>query len=227
MEIFMKHILIVEDDKDIQELLTSFLSNEGYSTRLANDGLEAITAFHEVNYDLILLDIMLPKLGGYGVCEYIRKTSDVPIVMLTALDSELDQIKGFHYKIDDYITKPFSIHILIRKIEAILRRSISIVENKKILYKDLLVDPDTFTVTVRNQNVLLTPREFGILLTLLENKGRVLSRQQLLDSLWKYDFYGDERVIDTHVKNLRRKLGVDYIETIRGFGYKIGSENQK
>jgi len=195
---------------------------------LAYDGLEAVTVFPKTDYNLILLDVMLPKIDGYGVCEFIRNTSNVPIIMLTALDSETEQLKGFNYKIDDYITKPFSIHILMKKIEAILRRFVNnTVENKKIIYKDLIVDSDSCTVSINGENILLTPREFGILIALLENKGRVLSRQQLLDSLWKYDFYGDERVVDTHVKNLRRKLNVEYIETIRGFGYRIDYENKK
>ena len=224
----MGHILIVEDDKDIQELLSSFLINAGHEITVAGDGLESIAIFTSGNYDLILLDIMLPKLDGYGVCEYIRNTSGIPIIMLTALDSEHDQIKGFDYKIDDYIAKPFSIHILLRKIEAILRRiSSQPAEHKKTIYKSMVVDSDNCTVKVNSKSILLTPREFGILTTLLENKGKVLSRGQLLNSLWKYDFYGDERVVDTHVKNLRKKLGVDYIETMRGFGYRIDHENQK
>jgi len=224
----MGHILIVEDDKDIQELLSSFLINAGHEITVAGDGLEAIAIFTNGNYDLILLDIMLPKLDGYGVCEYIRNTSGIPIIMLTALDSEHDQIKGFDYKIDDYIAKPFSIHILLKKIEAILRRiSSQPAEHKKTICKSMVVDSDNCTVKVNSKSILLTPREFGILTTLLENKGKVLSRGQLLNSLWKYDFYGDERVVDTHVKNLRKKLGVDYIETMRGFGYRIDHENQK
>lgn len=222
----MRKILIVEDDKDIQVLLTTFLANEGYHITITNDGVDAITEFSKSNYDLILLDLMLPKINGYGVCEYIRKYSNIPIIMLTALDTEHDQMKGFEYSIDDYITKPFSIQILIKKIEAILRRSSkSNSKNNKILYRDLIVDPDNCTTSIKGKSILLTPRELGLLSVLLENKGRVLSRQQLLDSLWKYDFYGDERVIDTHIKNLRRKLNVDYIETIRGFGYRIDIEN--
>lgn len=222
----MKKLLIVEDDKDIQELLTSFLVNEGYEITIASDGVEAITEFPNYNFDLILLDIMLPIINGYGVCEFVRRSSNVPIIMLTALDSELDQIKGFEHNIDDYITKPFSIQILIKKIEAILRRtSNNNSNNTTIAYKDLIIDPDNCTTSVKGENILLTPRELGLLLILLENRGRVLSRQQLLDSLWKYDFYGDERVIDTHIKNLRRKLNVDYIETIRGFGYRIDNNN--
>lgn len=222
----MMRILIVEDDKDIQVLLSTFLANEGYQLTIASDGVEAITEFTKDKYDLILLDLMLPKIDGYGVCEYIRKSSNVPIIMLTALDTEHDQMKGYKYSIDDYITKPFSIQILIKKIEAILRRYLNYnPDTNKIIYRDLIIDTDNCTTLIKGKNILLTPREFGLLTVLLENKGRVLSRQQLLDSLWKFDFYGDERVIDTHIKNLRRKLNVDYIETIRGFGYRIDTEN--
>lgn len=221
----MEHILVVEDDKDIQELLVSFLENDGYQVSLANDGVEAISIFTDKQFDLILLDIMLPKIDGYGVCEFIRKDSDIPIIMLTALDSEQDQIKGYEYKIDDYITKPFSVHILINKVQAVLRRTSKTTLNKRIYYQDLLVDVDNCKVMVKGQEILLTPREYSLLNTLLENRGRVLSRQVLLDSLWQYDFYGDERVVDTHIKNLRQKLEVDYIKTVRGVGYRIEKEN--
>ena len=177
----MQHILVVEDDLDIQELLKNFLQEVGYEITIASDGMEAIVLFSSMHFDLILLDIMLPKINGFAVCELIRKQSQIPIIMLTALNGEEEQIKGLDLQVDDYITKPFSMPILVRKIAAVLRE-------------------------------------------LLLNQGRVLIRQNLLSRLWKYDFYGDERVVDTHIKNLRKKLGIDFIQTIRGVGYKIDKE---
>ena len=196
----MQKILIVEDDLDIQDLLKNFLQEVGYETAIARDGMEAISLFSSAHFDLILLDIMLPKIDGFTVCELIRRQSQVPIIMLTALNGEEEQIKGLDLQVDDYITKPFSMPILIRKIAAVLRRSTTI--------------PDQEHQTISE-----------VLRELLLNQGRVLTRQNLLDRLWKYDFLGDERVVDTHIKNLRKKLGIDFIQTIRGVGYKIDRES--
>ena len=224
----VQKILIVEDDRDIQELLQEFLKEAGYMVDIAVDGVEAIAMFNANTYDLILLDIMLPKITGYSVCELVRKQSQVPIIMLTALDSESDQIKGLDLQADDYITKPFSMPILMRKIAAVLRRSNRNNDNNtSIYYKDLTLDLDGYRVYVRDVEYELTQREFDVLKELLVNQGKALSRQYFLNKLWKYDFYGDERVIDTHIKNLRKKLDIDYIETIRGVGYKIEKEGKE
>lgn len=223
----MVKILVVEDDLDIQELLQNFLQEAGYEITLAQDGVEALRIFSSEPFDLILLDIMLSKIDGFGVCEVIRQRSQVPIIMLTALNGEEEQIKGLDLQVDDYITKPFSLPILIRKIAAVLRRSATPPndECQKISYQNLILDCDGYTATV-NQNVYeLTRREFEILKELLTHQGRILTRQNLLNKLWRYDFYGDERVVDTHIKNLRKKLGIDFIQTIRGVGYKIDKEN--
>ena len=223
----MQKILIVEDDIDIQELLRNFLQEVGYEISIANDGMEAISLFSTIQFDLILLDIMLPKIDGFTVCELIRKQSQIPIIMLTALSSEDEQIRGLDLQVDDYITKPFSMPILVRKIGAVLRRSSMIPEqeHQTIAYKNLVLDMDSYTAVVDGASFDLTQREFEVLRELLLNQGRVLTRQNLLDKLWKYDFYGDERVVDTHIKNLRKKLGIDFIQTIRGVGYKIDKEN--
>lgn len=223
----MQKILIVEDDIDIQELLRNFLQEVGYEISIANDGMEAISLFSTIHFDLILLDIMLPKIDGFTVCELIRKQSQIPIIMLTALSSEDEQIRGLDLQVDDYITKPFSMPILVRKIGAVLRRSSMIPEqeHQTIAYKNLVLDMDSYTAVVDGASFDLTQREFEVLSELLLNQGRVLTRQNLLDKLWKYDFYGDERVVDTHIKNLRKKLGIDFIQTIRGVGYKIDKEN--
>ena len=223
----MQHILIVEDDLDIQELLRNFLREAGYENTIVSDGMEAIASFSASHFDLVLLDIMLPKIDGFTVCELIRKQSQVPIIMLTALNGEEEQIKGLDLQVDDYITKPFSMPILIRKIAAVLRRSTMIPdqEHQTITYQDLILDLDSYSASVNGKSHELTQREFEVLRELLLNQGRVLTRQNLLDRLWKYDFLGDERVVDTHIKNLRKKLGIDFIQTIRGVGYKIDKEN--
>lgn len=223
----MNKILIVEDDPAIQALLHDFLNEAGYDTTLASDGVDALAKYSEQQFDLILLDIMLPKIDGYGVCSVIRQKSDVPIIMLTALDSEQEQIKGLDLQVDDYITKPFSMPILIRKIAAVLRRSAKQQDiPQTITYKDLTLDLAGYKVYTGEEGIDLTPREFEILRELLTHQGRILTRQNLLQTLWKYEFFGEERIIDTHIKNLRKKLGAaDYIETIRGVGYRIDKEN--
>lgn len=219
----MPKILIVEDDFDIQELLEIFLQENAYETATANDGIEAITLFNNNQFDLILLDIMLPKIDGYTICELIRKQSNIPIIMLTALDSEEQQIKGLDLQIDDYITKPFSMPILLRKIAAILRRSNQGTINSPhtIQYQNLVLSLDGYTVKVDEKSFMLTQKEFELLRELLTHQGQVLTRQSLLNKIWKYDFYGDERVVDTHIKNLRKKLDINFIQTVRGVGYKI------
>lgn len=225
----MAHILIVEDDLDIQNLLKNFLQEVGYKTTIASDGIEAISFFSSAHFDLVLLDIMLPKIDGFTVCELIRKQSQVPIIMLTALNGEEEQIKGLDLQVDDYITKPFSMPILIRKIAAVLRRSMMFPdqEHQTISYKNLILDLDSYSASVNGEAHELTQREFEVLRELLLNQGRVLTRQNLLDRLWKYDFLGDERVVDTHIKNLRKKLHIDFIQTIRGVGYKIDKESER
>lgn len=223
----MQKILIVEDDLAIQALLHDFIQEAGYDIVLAADGVEALAKYSEQAFDLILLDLMLPKIDGYGVCEVIRQKSDVPIIMLTALDSEQNQIRGLDLQADDYITKPFSMPVLLRKIAAVLRRTARQNEMPQTLsYKTLTLDLGAYRVYSEQGNIDLTPREFEILRELILHKGRILTRQNLLQMLWKYEFLGDERIVDTHIKNLRKKLGeADYIETIRGVGYRIDKEN--
>lgn len=221
----MQKILIVEDDMDIQELLQNFLQEAGYQTVPAKDGVEALSLFSG-EFDLVLLDVMLPKIDGFAVLELIRKESNVPIIMLTALSGEEEQIKGLDLQVDDYITKPFSMPVLVRKIAAVLRRSSPGKEkNQTISYQGFILDLDSYAAKANGKTYGLTQREFEVLRELMLHQGRVLTRQNLLEKLWKYDFYGDERVVDTHIKNLRKKLGIDFIKTIRGVGYKIDKED--
>ncbi|MEM1485621.1 response regulator transcription factor [Oscillospiraceae bacterium PP1C4] len=217
----MKRILIIEDEPDIQEMLCAYLRDAGYDTGVAGDGVTALELYHKGKWDLLLLDLMLPKIDGYGVCELVRRESAVPIIMLTALDAEENQIRGFDLQIDDYVTKPFSTQILLRKIAAVLRRVSGKTELHQLIYKDITLDLDDYRVSVAGQPLELTTREFELLRELLQNQGRVLTRSMLLGRLWNYDFLGDERIVDSHIKNLRKKLDRDYIETVRGVGYRI------
>lgn len=222
----MKKILIVEDEPDIQEILETYLQHAGYETTLAGDGVEALEKFQEGAFDLVLLDVLLPKIDGFGVCECIRRTSNVPLLMLTALDGEEEQLRGFGLEIDDYVTKPFSMPILLQKIRAILRRASGTGEENRLLrYRDLTLDLDGMEAVLDGRSLDLTVREFELLQALIASPGRVFTREVLLAKLWDYDFFGDERVVDSHIKNLRHKLGVDYIETVRGAGYRVAKEN--
>lgn len=217
----MKHILVIEDDQDIQEMLRFFLEDNGYKITISDNGVDGFTKFREGDFSLILLDILLPKIDGYAVCELLRKESNIPIIIITALTSEENQIKGLDLQADDYITKPFSMPILLRKIDAVLRRSGNTENANMLTYKNLTLELDNYRAYVNNLPVDLTKREFEILRELLENQGRVLTREILLERLWQYEFYGNDRVVDNHIKNLRRKLSVDYVETIKGVGYRI------
>ena len=219
----MKRILIVEDEPDIQELLRAYLEDAGYETAAAGDGAEALALFGARDFDLVLLDLMLPKIDGFGVCERIRRQSRVPILMLTALDGEAEQLRGFGMDADDYVTKPFSMPVLLEKIRVILRRSGG-GEEAVLRYRDLTLDPDAREALMAGRPLDLTAREFELLRTFLAAPGRVFTREMLLARLWGYDFFGDERVVDSHIKNLRRKLGRDYIETVRGVGYRAAKE---
>ncbi len=221
-----KNILVIEDEKSIQNILKAFLEDAGYSVVLTDDGMAGIAEFHKSPYDLVLLDIMMPKLDGYTVCEMIRNERDTPVILLTALDDEDSQMKGFDLLADDYITKPFSMPLVLRRIEAVLRRAKSTEYSSNILtYREIQLDTENYKVFVSGQEIVLTAREFEILRLFMENQGRVFTREQLLDMIWNYDYMGDDKIINTHIKNIRKKLGVDCIETIRGVGYRIDKEN--
>ena len=218
----MEKILIIEDELDIQELLKNYLEEEGYETEQALDGIEGIGKFRKENFDLILLDVMLPKVDGFGVLEMIRQESEIPVIMLTALDDEAYQIKGYDLKVDEYVTKPFSINLLLKKIEAVLRRYGKSMKKDGIFsYRKLKLNSESYQAWMENEELSLTQKEFELLREFLLNQGRVLTRGQLLDAVWGMDYFGEERIVDTHIKNIRRKMKEDYIETIRGVGYRI------
>lgn len=221
----MKKILIIEDETAIRKILSEPLSCAGYEVTEASDGLEGINAFHRQKFDLILLDILLPKIDGYTVCEMIRQESRVPIILLTALDAEADQIKGFDKLADDYITKPFSVRLVLKRVEALLRRSAEDTETDVIRFREITLSETERQVYVFGNKIPLTHLEYEILLLLLKNRGRVFTRDELLNYVWGYDFAGYEKGVNFHIMNLRKKLNVDYIETVRGVGYKIAKEN--
>ncbi|RDY23519.1 DNA-binding response regulator [Romboutsia maritimum] len=214
-------ILVVEDDASIQELIVEFLSAEGYDVNYVNDGLEGVKKFKEKEYDLIILDIMMPNLDGYSACKMIRKSSNVPIIFLTALNEEVNQLKGFELECDDYITKPFSFNLLIKRVEAILRRSGKSDNGKFILFEKLRLDLDTYMASIDGNNIELTLKEFNILKTLIQKYPQVITRESLLDSIWGYDYYGDTRIVDAHIKNIRKKITLPYIKTVKGIGYTL------
>ena len=222
----MKKILITEDEPEIREVLYNYLTNEGFEVDLAEDGVQALSMFAAKNYDLVLLDIMIPKIDGYNVCEVIKKQSDVPVVFLSALSDDKSQIKGYDLMADDYVTKPFSMPVLVRKINALLRRNErTTAKDRIIICGDLIIDPDMMEARVNGKEVELTSKEFDILATLAKNPGRIYTREILLNLLWDYNSLVDERIVDSHIKNLRHKLGGDYIETVRGRGYRIAKKD--
>ena len=220
-------ILIVDDETEIADLVELYLQNEDFLVYKFYDAEEAWNFMEKEELDLALLDIMMPQISGLELCKRIRERYNYPIIMLTAKGAEIDKIQGLTLGADDYITKPFSMPILLRKIAAVLRRSKRGEDEKPqiITYGNLLLNCDSYAATVDGSDFELTQKEFEILRELLTHQGRILTRQNLLDKLWRFDFYGDERVVDTHIKNLRKKLGIDFIQTIRGVGYKVDKEN--
>lgn len=214
-------ILVVEDDRDIQELMVEFLNAKNFKVDAVSNGVEGIQKFKENQYDLIILDIMMPNLDGYTTCKMIRNISNIPIIFLTALTDESDQMKGFEYGCDDYITKPFSFNLLIKRVEAILKRSNNERSSSVLKYEGMVLDLKTYTVNIEGRSVELTLKEFNILKKLIEKYPQVITRENLLDSIWGYDYYGDTRIVDAHIKNIRKKIELPYIKTVKGIGYTL------
>ncbi|MBE5971649.1 MAG: response regulator transcription factor [Lachnoclostridium sp.] len=218
-----RKILVVDDEARMRKLVKDFLLIKGYSVLEAADGEQAVdTFFKDKEIDLIILDIMMPKMDGYEVCKTIRQYSQVPIVMLTARSDERDELLGFELGVDEYISKPFSPKILVARIEAILRRK-STTTGEMLETAGIRVDKDAHEVFADGKPVELSNKEFELLTYFLENQGMALSREKILNNVWNYDYFGDARTIDTHVKKLRSKLGSkgDMIKTIWGMGYKF------
>ncbi len=217
-------ILIVDDESRMRKLIKDFLLQKGYSVLEAGDGEEALKVFeeNENRISLILLDVMMPKLDGWSVLRQIRQTSKVPIIMLTARGEEQDELFGFELGVDEYISKPFSPKILVARVEAILKRTVG---DKKELkdYGGIVIDQEGRTVTVDGKQVEMSLREYELLKYLVDNENIALSRDKILNNVWNYDYYGDSRTIDSHIKKIRHKLGKKgkYIKTMRGIGYKF------
>ena len=215
------NILIVEDEKEIREGVSEYLSEVGYNVISAEDGIQAIELFKNSKIDLVILDIMLPKANGFVVLNKIRQESNVPVILLTAMSDDYTQIMSFDEKADDYITKPFSIIVLHKRIEALLRRGVKVSENKKWFYGDIEIDFEGYSARKNGENIDLKPKEIKLIELLLKYEGKVLTRAQILDNLWNIEESPNDRVIDVYIKNIRKKLLLDCIVTVKGIGYKF------
>ena len=222
-------ILVVDDEARMRKLVSDFLKKNGYQVIEAADGSEALDIFFEQqDIALIILDVMMPKMDGWQVCKELRIYSKVPIIMLTAKSEERDELLGFELGVDEYITKPFSPKILVARVEAILRRVGAGASDDILEAGGIVVDRSAHSVTIDGEPVDLSYKEFELLVFFMENIGMALSREKILNSVWNYDYYGDARTIDTHVKKLRSKMGPkgDLIKTIWGLGYKLSVDNE-
>lgn len=217
-------ILIVDDESRMRKLVKDFLERDGFNVLEAGDGLEAMDVFYEhKDIALLILDVMMPKMDGWQVCREVRQISQVPIIMLTARADERDELQGFDLGVDEYISKPFSPKILVARVEAILRRTNVLFSEESVDAGGIVIDKTAHLVTIDNKPIDLSYKEFELLAYFVENQGIALSREKILNNVWNYDYFGDARTIDTHVKKLRSKLGDkgDYIKTIWGMGYKF------
>ena len=215
--------LVVDDEKLIVKGLKFSLEQEGYEVDCAYDGQEAVDKCKEKEYDIVLLDLMLPILSGYEVCQQVREFSDMPIIMLTAKGDDMDKILGLEYGADDYITKPFGVMELVSRTKAVLRRTVKKVKTV-LVYKNIEIDENKHTVLVDGAEIDLTYKEYEILKHLIRNKGIVLTRDRLMEIVWGYNFEQGNRTVDVHIQSLRKKLGIagEHIKTIRNVGYKVG-----
>ena len=217
-------ILVVDDEARMRKLVADFLVRDGYEVLEAGDGEKAMDMFYaDKDIALVILDVMMPKMDGWQVLREIRESSQVPVIMLTARSDERDELKGFDLGVDEYVTKPFSPRTLVARVEAILRRTTSQEENDKIELSGIVLDKSAHLGTVDGEQVELSFKEFGLLAYFMDNNGIALSREKILNHVWNYDYFGDARTIDTHVKKLRSKLGLkgELIKTIWGMGYKL------
>ncbi len=220
-------ILVVDDESRMRKLVRDFLDREGFTVLEAGDGLEAMDIFYkEKDIALIILDVMMPKMDGWQVCREVRQSSQVPIIMLTARSEERDELQGFELGVDEYISKPFSPKILVARVEAILRRSNTLAPDRTVNAGGIVIDKAAHQVTIDGKEIDFSYKEFELLAYFVENQGLALSREKILNNVWNYDYFGDARTIDTHVKKLRSKMGEkgNYIKTIWGMGYKFEVE---
>lgn len=217
-------VLMVDDESRMRKLVSDFLTRKGYIVIEAGDGEEALDRFYaDKDISLVILDVMMPKMNGWDVCKEIRKNSNVPIIMLTAKSDEASELNGFDCGADEYISKPFSPKILTARVDALIRRSYSIDSSEIIDVGGIIINKAAHIVKINDEEIELSFKEFELLTYFVDNKGLALSREKILNNVWNYDYFGDARTIDTHVKKLRKKLGDkgDYIKTIWGMGYKF------
>lgn len=217
----MKKILIVEDEKEIRNILKVYLLTAGYEVTEAADGEEAMKIFYEKPFDLVVLDIMLPKKDGWSICREIKEYSSVPVIIITARDNENDEVFGFEIGADDYITKPFSNKVFLARVKTILKNKSNININNEIEIGNLKINDISHSVSKEGKNLNLAPKEYDILMYFIKNKNIALSREKMLTEIWGYDYTGNDRIVDVHIKNLRKKIGEEYIKTIRSIGYKF------
>ncbi|MEQ8201315.1 MAG: response regulator transcription factor [Syntrophomonadaceae bacterium] len=218
-----RNILVADDEERMRRLVSDFLRKAGFNTFEAADGRQALQVFTDQPIDLAILDVMMPGYDGWTVCREIRKTSAVPIIMLTARGEESDELFGFDLGADEYIAKPFSLRILLARVQALLRRTDNKSPQTLRTLGSLKIDEIGHYIYVDDQTVDLTPKEFELLVYLADHAGRALTREQILNAVWDYDYYGDIRTVDAHIKNIRLKLGVrgEYVQTVRGVGYRF------
>ncbi len=222
-----KRILVVDDEKEIRGIIKTYLESDGFEIIEANDGFKALEMFKIHKLDMIILDVMMPRMDGWQFCREIRKTSNVPIIMLTARSEEYDKLFGFELGVDDYMVKPFSPRELNARVKAILNRSdISNYEEDSFEFEDFKINYKSRVVMINNKEIILTPKEYDLLSFFIKNQGIVFSRDKLLDEVWGYDFGGDSRTVDTHIKVLRERLKHrrSWIHTVWGVGYKFETE---
>ena len=217
----MKKILIVEDEKEIRNILKVYLLTAGYEVTEAADGEEAMKIFYEKPFDLVVLDIMLPKKDGWSICREIKEYSSVPVIIITARDNENDEVFGFEIGADDYITKPFSNKVFLARVKTVLKNKTIINNSNEIEVGKLKINDVSHNVIKEGKNLDLAPKEYEILMYFIKNKNIALSREKMLTEIWGYGFVGNDRTIDVHIKNLRKKIGGEYIKTIRSVGYKF------
>lgn len=226
----MTRILIVDDEEKIRQMIRKYAEYEGFETDEAEDGLQAVEKCIINHYDLVVMDIMMPNLDGFSACKEIKKTQpDLPFIMLSALGEEYDKVHGFDLGVDDYVVKPFSSKELMMRIHAILKRVHPASGSQETFHlKDLAIDYNARVVTIKGERLNLSPKEYELLVYLVKNAGIALTREQILQTVWGYDFYGDDRTLDTHIKLLRKNLGEysRYLVTLRGVGYRFEKENQ-
>ncbi len=217
----MKKILIVEDEKEIRNILKVYLLTAGYEVTEAADGEEAMKIFYEKPFDLVILDIMLPKKDGWSICREIKEYSSVPVIIITARDNENDEVFGFEIGADDYITKPFSNKVFLARVKTVLKNKTIVNNSNEIEVGKLKINDVSHSVSKEGKNLDLAPKEYEILMYFIKNKNIALSREKMLTEIWGYGFVGNDRTIDVHIKNLRKKIGGEYIKTIRSVGDKF------